>query len=124
MPLKKLKYAQVIKERDGKDLISVTKKIIFGDPEDITDSEISTSHIERQNLNLRQENKRLARKTIAYSKKDEWLQHSLTLQMTAHNFQRPHHALKKLNLKRIKEKVWKKHDKVTPMMSAGITKHI
>ena len=80
------------------------KKIIFGDPETIKDSEISTSHIERQNLNLRQENKRLTRKTIAYSKDDEWLQHSLTLQMTAHNFARPHHALKKLNLRKIKDK--------------------
>ena len=44
MPLKKLRYAQVVKERDGKDLISVTKKIIFGDSENIKDSEISTSN--------------------------------------------------------------------------------
>jgi len=97
---------------------------IFGDPENIEESEISTSHIERQNLNLRQKNKRLARKTLAYSKDDKWLQHSFTLQMTAHNFSRPHHPLKKPNLKKIKEKVWKKYDKITPMMSAGITKHI
>ena len=124
MPLKKLRYAQVVKERDGKNLISVTKKIIFGDPENIKDSEISTSHIERENLNLRQENKRLARKTIAYSKEDKWLQYSLTLQMTAHNFVRQHWSLTKPNLKKIKDKVWKKYDRITPTMSADITKHV
>jgi len=124
VPLKKLRYAQIVKERDGQDLISVTKRIIFGDSENIVNSEISTSHIERENLNLRQENKRLARKTLAYSKKDEWLQYSISLQMTAHNFTRPHFALKKENPKQIKGKTWQKYDKITPMMSIGITKHI
>jgi hypothetical protein len=44
--------------------------------------------------------------------------------MTDHNFVRPHHGLKKDNLERIKGKVWKKYDKVTPMMSIGLTNHI
>ena len=81
-------------------------------------------HIERQNLNLRQENKRLSRKTLGFSKEDQWLQYQATLHMTSHNFTRPHFSLKKLNLKKIKGKVWKKFDKVTPMMSAGITNHV
>jgi len=76
-----------------------------------------------QNLNLRQENKRLARKTLAYSKEDEWLQHHLTLQMTAHNFTRPPFT-KKENKRKIKENVWKKYDKITPMISIGLTDHI
>jgi IS1 family transposase len=37
----------------------------------IDESMISTSLIKQENLNLRQENKRLARKTLAYSKEDE-----------------------------------------------------
>jgi len=123
-PLKKLRYAQIVKERNGKDLISVSKRIIFGDSNNINDSDISTSHIERENLNLRQENKRLARKTSSYSKKDEWLQHSISLQKTTHNFTRPHFALKKENPKRIIGKVWKKYDKRTPMMSIGLTEHV
>jgi IS1 family transposase len=94
--LKKLKYAQVVRKRDGKDLIDISKRIIFGNSEDIKDFEISTSYIERKNLNLRQENKRLVRKTLAYSKEDEWLQYHLTLQMTEHNLARPHSSLKKL----------------------------
>jgi IS1 family transposase len=124
VPLKKLKYAQIVKKRDGGKLISVTKRIIFGDSETINDSDISTSHIERENLNLRQENKRLARKTLAYSKKDEWLQHSISLQKTTHNFTRPHFTLRKENPKKITGKVWKKYDKITPMMSIRLTKHI
>jgi len=124
VPLKKLRYAQIIKEKDGVNLINISKRIIFGDSENINDSEISTSHIERENLNLRQENKRLARKTLAYSKKDEWLQFSISLQKTAHNFTRPHDALKKDNLKQINGKTWQKYDKITPMMSIGITNHI
>ncbi|MDR1818624.1 MAG: IS1 family transposase [Methanobrevibacter sp.] len=32
---------------------------------------MSTSYIERENLNLRQKNKKLARKTLVYSKEDE-----------------------------------------------------
>ena len=106
-PLKKLRYAQIVKDRDGKNLISVAKRRIFGDSENISDSEISTSHIERENLNLRQENKRLARKTLVYSKKDEWLQHSISLQMAAHNFTRPHFALKKKIQKELKAKFGK-----------------
>ncbi|MDR2544308.1 MAG: IS1 family transposase [Methanobrevibacter sp.] len=36
--------------------------------------------MKRENLNLRQKNKRLARKTLAYSKEDEWLQYPSYLQ--------------------------------------------
>ena len=124
IPLKKLKYAQIVKEKVVGKLSNIIKRIIFGDCSSIDDSKISTSLIERENLNLRQENKRLARKTLAYSKEDEWLQYQITLQMTSHNFTRPHAALKKENLKQINGKTWKKHDKMTPMMSIGRTKHI
>ena len=44
--------------------------------------------------------------------------------MAAHNFTRPHRALKKENLKQIKGKIWQKHDKITPMMSIKQTDHI
>ncbi|MDR2966509.1 MAG: hypothetical protein LBU74_01010 [Methanobacteriaceae archaeon] len=45
------------------------------------------------------------------------VQHTISLQMTTHNFTRPHFALKKESPKRIKGKVWKKHDKMTSIMS-------
>jgi hypothetical protein len=105
-------------------LENVKKKIIFGKSKEIDESNISTTFIERQNLNLRQDNKRLTQKTISYSKKDKWLQLNLNLYKTAHNFVKPHHSLKKENLKKIKCNVWKKYDKITPMMSIGLTDHI
>jgi hypothetical protein len=123
-PFKELKYAQVIKtKKDGK-LKNVKKKIIFGKTEEIDNSKISTTLIERQNLNLRQDNKRLARKTISYSKKDEWLQKTLNLYKSTHNFIKPHHSLKKKNIKKIRNNVWKKYDKITLLMSIGLTDHI
>jgi predicted GTPase len=43
--------------------------------------------------------------------------------MADHNFSRPHFSLRKENIQKIKDHVWKKWDKVTPMMSIGVTKH-
>ena len=71
VPDKLLKYAQVIKQRAGRVLTSVEKREIFG--ENINPTMISTSYIERQNLTCRQDNNRISRKTIGFSKKDEAL---------------------------------------------------
>ena len=124
MPLPKLKYAQVVKEREGGEIVNIEKRIIFGSADEINDNDISTSYIERENLTLRQDNNRLTRKTIGYSKEDEWLQYHATLQMADHNFVRTHDSLKKPDKKHIKGKVWRKYKKQTPMMSIGITDHI
>lgn len=123
-PLPKLKYAQVVKEREGGEIVNIEKRIIFGSSEEINDNDISTSYIERENLTLRQDNNRLTRKTIGYSKEDEWLQFHATLQMAHHNLVRTHDSLKKPDKKQIKGKVWSKYKKQTPMMSIGITDHI
>ena len=64
IPRMDLRYAQVVKEREGRKLVKVRKNSIFGNKEYISLSDITTSHIERQNLEFRQENERLARKTI------------------------------------------------------------
>jgi len=61
-----LKYAQVIKMRANGRLKKVVKRIIFG--KDIDHKMISTSYIERQNLTCRQDNNRISRKTIGFSK--------------------------------------------------------
>ena len=124
MPLPELKYAQVVKEREGSKVVNIEKRIIYGMEEDIDFSFISTSYIERENLTLRQDNNRLTRKTLGYSKKDEWLQHHATLQMTDHNFVRTHDSLKKPCKTQVNGKVWRKYQKRTPMMSVGITDHI
>jgi transposase-like protein/IS1 family transposase len=72
-----------------------------------------TSHVERQNLTIRMQNRRMTRLTNAFSKK--WANHqaSLALHFATYNFVTPHGTLTK------------KADgaKTTPAMAAGLTDH-
>jgi len=79
-----LKYAQVIKMRAEGRLKKVLKRIIFG--ENIDPKMISTSYIERLNLTCRQDNNRISRKTIGFSKKTEKLDHQMTLYFANFNY--------------------------------------
>jgi IS1 family transposase len=91
VPKKDLKYAQVIKNEEGGSK-KVERKVIFGD--NIEQSQISTSLIERQNLTFRQDNNRVSRKTIGFSKRVEWLTNHMRLYCTHFNFCRGHGGLK------------------------------
>ena len=55
---------------------------------------ISTSYVERQNLNIRMNNRRYTRLTNAFSKKDEMLVYSFAITCMHHNFVRIHQTLK------------------------------
>ena len=66
---------------------------------------ISTSFVERQNLNMRMGMRRFTRLTNAFSKKIENHCHALALYFTFYNFVRVHTTLR-----------------VSPAMAAGITK--
>lgn len=124
IPRMDLRYAQVIKEREGGKLVKVHKKIIFGEKEDISQSDITTSHIERQNLTFRQENERLARKTIGFSKEDYWLERQMIFYMAFFDFVRPHSGLK-IKLEPENDDITNnKYIQRTPMMAAGKTNHI
>lgn len=112
VPSENLRYAQVIKTRRGGRLQNISKKIIFG--EDIEESEISTSLLERQNLTFRQDNNRVSRKTIGFSKKIECLISRMILYCTHFNFCREHGGLTYKDEKGVK-------CKNTPAREAGIT---
>jgi hypothetical protein len=75
--------------------------VVFGNPDY---SKISTSHVERQNLNIRMGNRRFTRLTNAFSKKPENHAHSLALYFFHYNFCRIHKTLR-----------------VTPAMQAGVS---
>jgi IS1 family transposase len=107
-----LEYAQVIKKRKGGRLQKLVKKIIFG--KDIEETEISTSLLERQNLTFRQDNNRVSRKTIGFSKKIKFLINRMILYCTHFNFCREHGGLTYQDEKGIKRKN-------TPAREAGIT---
>ena len=88
IPDKDLKYAQVVKSKQGKKLQKVEKRVIFG--QNIDQSEISTSLLERQNLTFRQDNNRISRKTIGFSKKIMFLYNQMRFYCTHFNFCRDH----------------------------------
>lgn len=76
-----------------------------------------TSHIERQNLTIRMQNRRMTRLTNAFSKK--WQNHaaSFAIHFATYNFITPHGTLTK-NSGDAGERI-----KTTPAMAAGLTDH-
>ncbi len=55
---------------------------------------VSTAYAERQNLNIRMQNRRYTRLTNAFSKKAEMLAYSIAITVFYHNFVRVHQTLK------------------------------
>src|SRR4051812_13453413 len=92
-------YAQLVKiygdaeERQyspGK-CLGADKRKVDGNPEW---DYVSTSYAERQNLNIRMQNRRFTRLTNAFSKKAEMLAYSIAITFAYHNFVRVHQTLK------------------------------
>jgi transposase-like protein len=85
-------------------VVEAITRLVFGNP----DPEfICTSHVERQNLNIRMAMRRYTRLTNAFSKKWENLKAALALYFAYYNFCRIHSTIR-----------------CTPAMEAGITKHV
>ncbi len=107
-------YGQVVKAYEAEPIgpgryspphvIKADRIVVSGRP-DV--SKISTSYIERQNLTMRMQMRRLTRLTNAFSKKLENLKAAVALHFAHYNFVRVHSSLR-----------------VTPAMAAGITDHI
>lgn len=112
IPDEKLRYAQVIKHHRNGHLVEVEKRQIFG--EDAGPASISMTFIERCNLTIRQENKRLTRKTLGFSKRQYRLDAHMSLYFANYNFCRPHSSLKHPDASGIMRR-W------TPMRELGIT---
>ena len=84
---------------------------IMGHPEEKL---VSTSFVERQNLNIRMQSRRFTRLTNGFSKKAENHAHAVSLYFMFYNFCRPHQTLTKA----------KGGIKQSPAMAAGLTDHI
>lgn len=103
---KNIDYAMLVKMYDesGKKrqkYIGATKDTMIGNPDP---AKISTSFVERQNLTMRMNIKRFARKTNAHSKKLFNHECAIALHFMYYNFCRIHKSLR-----------------ITPAMAAGIT---
>lgn len=84
--------------------VGARKVAVQGNPDP---ARISTSHSERNNLNVRMHNRRMTRLTNAFSKKVQNHAHSMALHFLYYNFVRIHQTLK-----------------VTPAMAAGVTSRL
>jgi len=130
-----LVYAQVVKQRERGQVVAVTHKVVFGSAEAVqtcleastASTTINTSFVERDNLTLRQQNRRLTRKTNGFSKELGWLERHLWLTLAYYHFVLPHASLRtKLAEPEStrgtgSERRWRP---VTPAMAAGLTDHV
>jgi IS1 family transposase len=87
------------------------KTRIMGNPDEAS---VSTSFVERQNLNLRMQSRRFTRLTNAFSKKVENHAHAVALHFMVYNFCRSHGTLTKSA----------KGVHTTPAMAAGVANHV
>jgi IS1 family transposase len=107
-------FAQLVKyyeggaeEKEGyipSKFVRAVPSVINGDPDP---KMISTSHVERNNLSMRNFMRRLTRLSLGFSKKLENLKHAVALYFAWYNFCRIHGSLR-----------------ITPAMAAGITDRI
>ena len=130
-----LLYAQVVKHRRQGRVVSVTEKVIFGTQEALeaylerspVSRHINTALVERQNNTMRQHNRRFTRKTLGFSKDDDWLERQVHLCVGYCHFCLPHGGLREEICPPIPTKGSgspKKWRQVTPMMSVEVTDHV
>lgn len=135
VPSPDLLYAQVVKVRQKGRVVEVKTKVVFGDPDTITNrlstspvsNTINTSFIERENLTQRQSNRRLTRRTNGFSKELNWFEKQLWLSMAYSHLVLPHRSLRQElsspepTLGTGSPRRWLPR---TPAMAAGITDHV
>lgn len=135
VPHPDLLYAQVVKHRAGGRVVAVTNQVVFGSAAGVatrlaalpTSTTINTSFVERDNLSLRQHNRRLTRATNGFSKGLPWLEKQLWLALAYYHLVLPHDSLaEELAIHEPTRgagsaRRWRP---VTPAMAAGLTDHV
>jgi IS1 family transposase len=135
VPPPDLLYAQVVKQRERGEVVAVSRKVVFGAAEAIearlatlpTSTTINTSFVERENLTLRQHNRRLTRKTTGFSKELSWLDKQLWLSLAYYHLVLPHESLRQpLDVPAATRGCGsaRRWQPITPAMAAGITDHV
>lgn len=94
VPDPRLRYGQVVKQREGRRLVSVTRRVVFGVAELIPLKQISTSLLERLNGTIRQHVAPLHRKTRSFAKCRTSLDTQTQLFKSYYNLCRKHGTLK------------------------------
>jgi hypothetical protein len=93
VPDPRVRYGQVIKQRAGRRVVSVTRRVVFGVAESIPLKQISTSLLERLNGTIRQQVAPLHRKTRSFAKRRTALDTQTQLFKSYYNLCRKHGTL-------------------------------
>lgn len=121
VPPDDLLYAQVVKQYKNNRLASITRKVVFGDPQKVEDiiqrssvsQTINTSFVERNNGTIRHLDARCTRKTYRFSKCTKNHENQLELSLAYYHLCLPHKTLTK-----------RYRRPTTPFMSAELTDHV
>ena len=125
----------VVKVRQKGRVVKVSPKVVFDDPDTITQTlaaspvshTVNTSFVERDNLTQRQSNRRLTRRTNGFSKELTWFEKQLWLSLAYYHLVLPHDSLRQElptpepTRGTGSPRRWQLR---TPAMTAGITDHI
>jgi hypothetical protein len=134
----------VVKERENGRVVDVSYRVVYGQEQDIEEylkqsrvsHTINTSFVERDNLTLRQSNRRLTRKTNGFSKEITGLEKQLWVSLAYYHFVLPHYSLRTPLAEPIPTRgagSQKRWQAVTPvlakpcpigLLAAGLTDHI
>lgn len=125
-PRPDLRYVQVVKRREGRRLVEVSRRVVFGKAEEIPREAICTSLLERLNLTMREDNAPLSRKTLAFGKDEDELRAHLALYVAYYHFVRPHLSLRAplpvpIPVRGRTSRRWQRR---TPAMATGLTDHV
>jgi IS1 family transposase len=135
VPQPDLVYAQVVKKRENGRVVDVQTRVVFGNPAQVNallaespvSQTINTSFVERDNLTLRQGNRRLTRRSNGFSKDLTWFEKQLWLSMAYYHFVLPHHSLRHSLPEPRPTRGSGSYQRwlpATPAMAAGITDHV
>jgi len=121
-----LLLAQVVKSHQGRRLVDVTRRVVFGTAEAVVDAiartkggtQINTSYIERLNATFRAALAPLTRRGRRLAHGTALLHSGMWLVGTAYNFCWVHESLR---LRAIGGRKWQER---TPAMAAGLTDHV
>jgi hypothetical protein len=133
MPLRELRYAQVVKTLRRRRLVAVKHRVVFGTKAAVAQVlatcgwQINTAFVERLNLSLRQRVAAMRRRSATSCKGEDGLHQQLALFQVYHNFVLPHASLRQALAEPIatngtgSAKVW---HPCTPAMAAGLTDRV
>jgi len=118
--------AQVVKSHNGRRVVDVTRRVVFGTAEAVTraiaatrgGTQINTSYIERLNATVRAALAPLTRRGRRLAHGTALLTSGMWLVGTAYNFCWPHESLR---VRALRGRRWQER---TPAMAAGLTDHV